>query len=631
MTWEHITPIHTNDIGADIDCSDTQYPAKFAAVADFDGDGRAEVLVAPHAGGSRGNDLWVMKFDEGFGSWEHMAQLDDEMQADIDCSDSQYPAKFAVVADFDGDGRAEVLVAPDANDPRGNDLWVMKYVGTYPDGSFQHMALIPNQQDPKMEADIDCSDTAYPAKFAVVADFDGDGRAEVLVAPDADVSRGNDLWVMKYVGDYPDGSFQHMAQLDDEMQADIDCSDTPYPAKFAVVADFDGDGRAEVLVAPDADVSRGNDLWVMKYVGDYPGGSFQHMAQLDDEMQADIDCSDTPYPAKFAVVADFDADGRPEVLVAPDANDSRGNDLWVLGFRRSGSLNPILPNVPSPDATADITLRFASTTNNLYAGILDPHSTDLNLLRTDNYLGATDMTVLVPAPGNTTPQADQPYLEAISQTDSTGHATDRVYVGNEDVTRRDSHQSPTAAVDLSQDATGTPPAGFQHDLIAQRSGILRNGPSVRPIVHPDGTVYAATHEWTEVASTDGTIVTADVVVVRDDDWGASPKPFTALIDPGDYAVGVRVVTGRTGRFSQPPTFGQERVGLNLSIAVDPRTSDVVYLAWAELSPTKDFDLHVRRSGDRGATWSEDLHVVTNARIPPSRSTTGGKSPFSTRR
>ena len=332
MTWEHITPIHANDIGADMDCSDTQYPAKFAAVADFDGDGRAEVLVAPGAGGSRGNDLWVMKFDEGSGSWEHMAPLADEMQADIDCSDSQYPAKFAVVADFDGDGRAEVLVAPDANDSRGNDLWVMKYVGTYPDGSFQHMAQIPNQQDPKMEADIDCSDTKYPAKFAVVADFDADGRAEVLVAPDADVSRGNDLWVMKYVGTYPDGSFQHMAQLDDEMQADIDCSDTPYPAKFAVVADFDADGRAEVLVAPDADDSRGNDLWVMKYVGTYPDGSFQHMAQLDDEMQADIDCSDTPYPAKFAVVADFDGDGRAEVLVAPDADDSRGNDLWVMKY-----------------------------------------------------------------------------------------------------------------------------------------------------------------------------------------------------------------------------------------------------------------------------------------------------------
>ena len=226
------------------------------------------------------------------------------------------------------------------------------------------------------------------------------------------------------------------------------------------------------------------------------------------------------------------------------------------------------------------------------------------------------MTVLVPAPGNAAPQADQPYLEAISQTDSAGHATDRVYVGNEDVTRRDSHLTPTAAVDLSQDATGTPPAGFQHDLIAQRSGIIRNGPTVRPIVHPDGTVYAATHEWTKFANTlDGKIVTANVVVVRDDDWGTSPKPFTALIDPGDHDAGVRVVTGRTGRFDQPPTFGQERVGLNLSIAVDPRTSDVVYIAWSELSSSKDFNLHVRRSGDRGATWSEDLHVVTNATNP----------------
>jgi hypothetical protein len=222
------------------------------------------------------------------------------------------------------------------------------------------------------------------------------------------------------------------------------------------------------------------------------------------------------------------------------------------------------------------------------------------------------MTVVIPSPGDTAAQADQPYLGAISLTDPDRHIADRVYVGSEDVTRRNSNQDPTAAVDLSQDATGAPPAGFQHDLITQRAGILRNGPSVRPVVHPDGTVYAATHEWTKVSNTsDGTIVTADVVVVRDDDWGASPKPFTGLLDPGDHAVGVRVVTGRTGRFGEPPTFGQERVGLNISIVVDPRTSDVVYIAWAELSSTKDFNLHVRRSADRGATWSEDLHVVTN--------------------
>ena len=383
-------------------------------------------------------------------------------------------------------------------------------------------------------------------------------------------------------------------------------------AKFAVVADFNEDGRAEVVVAPDANDSRGNDLWVLDFRTENVRVVNMVPNILSGETNQDSEPSIAVNPANPAQIAASaftpnPATAPPTSTSAPIYVSQDGGATW--------SLNPILPNVPSPDATADITLRFACTTNNFYAGILDPRSTDLNLLRTDNYLGATDMTVLVPAPGNTTPQADQPYLEAISQTDSAGHATDRVYVGNEDVTRRDSHQSPTAAVDLSQDATGTPPAGFQHDLIAQRSGILRNGTSVRPVVHPDGTVYAATHEWTEVASTDGTIVTADVVVVRDDDWGASPKPFTALIDPGDHAVEVRVVTGRTGRFSQPPTFGQERVGLNLSIATDPRTSDVVYLAWAELSPTKDFNLHVRRSADRGASWSKDLHVVTNATNP----------------
>lgn len=45
------------------------------------------------------------------------------LQADIDCSGAQYTAKFAVVADFDGDGRAELVIAPDASGSRGNDFW----------------------------------------------------------------------------------------------------------------------------------------------------------------------------------------------------------------------------------------------------------------------------------------------------------------------------------------------------------------------------------------------------------------------------------------------------------------------------------------------------------------------------
>jgi hypothetical protein len=49
-------------------------------------------------------------------------------------------------------------------------------------------------------------------------------------------------------------------------------------------------------------------------------------------MGADIDFSVLGYPAKFAVVGDFEGDKRPKIAVAPEASGSKGNDFWVMGF-----------------------------------------------------------------------------------------------------------------------------------------------------------------------------------------------------------------------------------------------------------------------------------------------------------
>jgi hypothetical protein len=364
-SWQHMAPIPNHPMDADIDCSGRRFPAKFFVVADFDGDSADELLVAPNAAGSRGNDLWVMKYNMATGSWQHMAPIPNhEMDADIDCSGRQFRAKFAIAADFDGDGRAELVVAPDVSGTRGNDLWVMKYVGTFPNGAWQHMAAIPNHA---MDADIDCSGLQFAAKFVCASDFDGDRRNELVIAPEAAGSRGNDLWVMKYVGRFPDGRWQHMAPIPNHpMEADIDCSGRQFPAKFMVAGDFDHDDRAELIVAPDAARSRGNDLWVMKYVGRFPDGTWQHMAPIPNHpMEADIDCSGREFPAKFAVVADFDGDGADELMVAPDAAGSRGNDLWVMkyvGTFPNGAWQHMAP-IPNHAMDADIDcsgLQFAA-------------------------------------------------------------------------------------------------------------------------------------------------------------------------------------------------------------------------------------------------------------------------------
>jgi hypothetical protein len=103
----------------------------------------------------------------------------------------------------------------------------------------------------------------------------------------------------------------------------------------------------------------------------------------------------------------------------------------------------------------------------------------------------------------------------------------------------------------------------------------------------DGTLYAAA-----IQNYNGT---PRLVVVRDDAWGASAAPFSALTDPSDSRPGHVVV----------------RNAASVAIAVDPTDGDRVYVAYGEGgSPVQT--IHVRCSLDRGNTWSDDLLIVKNA-------------------
>ncbi len=95
-----------------------------------------------------------------------------------------------------------------------------------------------------------------------------------------------------------------------------------------------------------------------------------------------------------------------------------------------------------------------------------------------------------------------------------------------------------------------------------------------------------------------------------------PNAFQALRDPSDNLPGRLVVTGVNIPWSNASTMGQERIGSTLSTAVDPNNSSIIYVGWADRVGNGDiYTLHVRRSTDRGATWSNaDLPntTITNA-------------------
>ncbi|MDQ6686158.1 MAG: hypothetical protein M3Z50_00860, partial [Actinomycetota bacterium] len=280
-------------------------------------------------------------------------------------------------------------------------------------------------------------------------------------------------------------------------------------------------------------------------------------------------------------------------------------------------LNPIVPS-QAGRATGDITVRFSPKGGRLYAGILRfPGSLRLNILRTNNFLGASAMTVLVDRNG-----VDQPYVEVGSPTTGPDAGKDRVFVGDNSLAASSGSggDGRTARIEVSEDgAVAAPPpaSGFSSVKIESRSTSGQDGPPIRPAVHDDGTVYGAFYHWTSFDSSTGK-ATVGVVVVRDDNWGSGATPFTALNDPSDHVAGRLVASGRTLPFlnTSQPTFGQERlVGSDLTIAVDPRNSANVWLGWADRVGAADYTLHVRHSTDKGVTWSNDVRTITNAKSP----------------
>lgn len=293
--------------------------------------------------------------------------------------------------------------------------------------------------------------------------------------------------------------------------------------------------------------------------------------------------------------------------LAPIYVSTDGGNTWVL--------NSIVPSdSASGSMTADITVAFGTSSNVLYAGIIRlpivNNSTRLNILSTKNFLSSTKMKVLVNRVG-----VDQPYVGAATATNGAAKGKDQVFVGSNDFAAQNGQ---TATIDRSTNGTK-----FSTVRIESRATGGQDGPPVRPAIHTDGTVYAVFHAWRTFDSNSGD-GTADIVVVRDDNFGNGKPSFGALQDT-DNLSGKRVA--QNSHFNFNDFLGLERTGGAVSIAVDPGNSSVVYVSWAD-TQNGVYTIHLRKSSDRGVTWSDsDLNTVPSATNPALAVNNTGKIGF----
>jgi hypothetical protein len=252
----------------------------YMVVADFNGDGKRDVAVVNY--GSPGTVSVLLGNGNG------------TLQAATNYTVGAYPVEMTAF-DFNKDGRADLAVVN-----KGDNTVII---------------LIANASGAMTNAHTyNLTGSAFGVNWAIVAaDFDGDGKGDVIVYNDRAFTllHGNG-----------DGSFQVMPQL---------AGYTPlYKPSFLAAGDFNKDGKTDL-----ASLNTDGTVSILLNAGD---GSFPTQNRY---------VAGTPYttgnasPGMF--VMDFNDDGNPDIVIAnghPDDLLGNPQTISVLLGKGDGTLQP---------------------------------------------------------------------------------------------------------------------------------------------------------------------------------------------------------------------------------------------------------------------------------------------------
>jgi len=228
-----------------------------------------------------------------------VATLGDEIDA-ADITDVE-------VADFNADGRVDVAIAwyaTDLDDMDHNMRSLSVYFGEGV-GSF----VLAEEYDLYVPNDIFEALSVFrngPADIGQ-GDFDGDGDRDLAVTP----FFGDEIWFLENLGD---GTFEQHLKFPFGFNTTGNFQTPPE----AVAADFDGDGREELVYIADP----------IQYIQGYmihfwkTDGSIADMYRVRWEGISDVPVQWT----RGLAVADFDCDGRPELCFSGSVNPPEEDD-----------------------------------------------------------------------------------------------------------------------------------------------------------------------------------------------------------------------------------------------------------------------------------------------------------------
>jgi hypothetical protein len=283
-----------------------------AAVADVNGDGKPDIVVA---------NLCAGIFNNGCPTNGSVAVMlgngDGTFQTAVTYDSSGYYAYSVAIADVNGDGKPDILVANWCassshcqTDIEDSSVGVMLGNG---DGTFQSVVTYDSGGDFSMSV--------------AVADVNGDGKPDLLVVSQCVSNNCLNGGVVGVLLGNGDGTFE----------AVVTYGSGGYLARAVAVADFNGDGRPDLVVANcggSSGCGGGNNDGTVGVLLGNGDGTFKAAVPYDSG-----GCN-----ALSVAVADVNGDGIPDVLVANQGTTNTcGNGLaGVLLGNGDGTLKPVV-------------------------------------------------------------------------------------------------------------------------------------------------------------------------------------------------------------------------------------------------------------------------------------------------
>ncbi|MDP3274256.1 MAG: hypothetical protein Q8Q09_03620 [Deltaproteobacteria bacterium] len=286
------------------------------AIGDLDGDGIAEIIAGSGLGG-----IIVFRFDRATTRWVTAWRAAGEM----------YTATAPLLADITGDARPEIIVGMQVWDHTGMPLVSAPTSVTY-----------QGYQQPTFVADVDEDGTPELVANGALWQLDAPGRRWIRAAFDrATVTPGFEALAdfgdfAGRAGDAP-GRPEIVHFNDQRLQVRTIAGDVVFTAPSMLVggggppavADLDGDGRPEIVVAGRALVAFDPDC----VTGGSTRGGRCDSGRTDGILWVQNGLRDASSAINGVTVFDFDGDGRTEVVEADECftrifDGTNGNPRW---------------------------------------------------------------------------------------------------------------------------------------------------------------------------------------------------------------------------------------------------------------------------------------------------------------